>query len=114
MRPQFLLIFLLFFFSCKTKPKVLPINEMKLVMWDMVSADEWMKIASSKDSIHLLSKQNISLYNKIFDLHHTTKDEFYNSYNYYQSNPSEMKALLDSLTNYGTKKRDTIINHIGK
>jgi hypothetical protein len=108
------MIFFVIFFSCKTKVKVLPINKMKVVMWDITSADEWMKISNSKDSTQLLKKQNISLYNKIFALHQTTKEEFYNSYNYYQNNPNEMKALLDSLMNYGTKKRDTIVNHIGK
>ena len=112
MRITKVLLLCLLFLACKHKPQVLPINKMKMVMWDMVSVDEWMKITASKDSTQLLKKQNISLYNKVFATHQITKEDFYNSYNYYQNHPNDMKILMDSLMSYGTKKRDTVVNHI--
>lgn len=81
-------------------------------MWDIVNADEWIKIAAIKDSTIVLKKENIALYNKIFALHKITKDEFYSSYNYYENHPNEMKILLDSISAYGIKKRDTLTNHL--
>lgn len=77
-------------------------------MWDVINADEWMKAASIKDSTVIAKKQNIALYNKIFALHKITKQQFYDSYNYYQTHPNEMKMLLDSVAAYGIKKRDSL------
>jgi uncharacterized protein YcfL len=110
------LIFILFtsllFFACKPAKKIIPIPEMKLVMWDMISAEEWMKIVASTDSTININKKNISLYNKVFNLHHISKEDFFDSYHYYQSNPNDMKILMDSLTTFGTRTKDTIANHI--
>ena len=97
--------------ACSGHNKPLPIQKMKVVMWDVVNADEWMKFASIKDSTIAIKKENIALYNKIFALHKITKDEFYSSYNYYENHPNEMKILLDSISAYGIKKRDTLTNH---
>jgi Domain of unknown function (DUF4296) len=108
------LFFSLFITACNSNKKVLPIQQMKVVMWDIITTDEWMKLSATKDSSILLKKENISLYNKIFGLHKISKDEFYNSYEYYQAHPNEMKILLDSVAAFGIKKRDTLTNHIGK
>ena len=106
------LTFLMIFAACKSNKNILPQQKMKLVMWDIVNADEWIKIAAIKDSTIVLKKENIALYNKIFALHKITKDEFYSSYNYYENHPNEMKILLDSISAYGIKKRDTLTNHL--
>lgn len=103
---------LLFITSCNKTSKPLPISTMKMVMWDMINADEWMKIAASKDSNVLLSKKNVSLYNKIFADYNITRDKFYSSYSFYQNNPNQLKELMDSLMSYATRKRDTILNHL--
>jgi hypothetical protein len=83
-------------------------------MWDMITADEWMKLAVAKDSTIPLKKENISQYNKIFSLHKISKDEFFNSYTFYKTHPNQMKILLDSLTAFSIRKRDTLTYHIGK
>jgi hypothetical protein len=87
---------------------------MKLVMWDVITADEWMRKQFSTDSIIDSTKKNIALYNKIYALHKITKEDYYSSYYYYKNHPNEMKTLLDSLAAFGTRKRDTLTNHIGK
>jgi Domain of unknown function (DUF4296) len=98
--------------ACKHNATIIPPQQMKLIMWDMVTADEWLKIAAKSDSNIVATKQNTSLYNKVFILHKTTKETFYNSYKFYQTHPNEMKLLLDSLSVYAIKKRDTITNHL--
>ena len=108
----YILIFSTLLFACNGKSKVIAIPKMKFIMWDIVNADEWMKLAVAKDSSITIKKENIALYNKIFTLHKITKDEFYNSYNYYETHPNEMKILLDSIAAFGIRKRDTLTNHL--
>ncbi len=116
MRPSNFFILILFISSvaCKQESSTLAPTQMKLIMWDMITADEWLKFAASRDSSIVYKKQQTSLYNKIFTLNKTTKQDFYSSYQYYQLHPTEMKLLLDSLSAYGIRKRDTITNHLGK
>lgn len=97
-----------FFTCCQQKSPILPINKMKVVLWDMVSADEFSKQLQTKDSLFLLKKHHISFYNQVCSLHQISKDDFFKSYNYYQANPIDMKVLLDSTVAYGTRKRDTL------
>jgi len=66
------------------------------------------------DSIIDSTQKNLALYNKIFQLHNISKDEYYTSYDYYKNHPNEMKILLDSVAAFGTRRRDTLNNHIGK
>ena len=108
----YILVSSLIFFACKNDHKLLPIPQMKFVMWDIINADEWMKLAAVKDYTILLKKENISLYNKIFTLHKISKEDFYNSYNYYETHPNDMKILLDSLAAFGKRNRDTLTNHL--
>ena len=52
------------FIACKPQPadkKILPINSMKKIMWDMMQADEWYIQTSLKDSLHKRDKENIQL-----------------------------------------------------
>lgn len=108
------LFFMVLALACKNTTTILPPTQMKLIMWDMITADEWLKLAANKDSSIIRKKQNTSLYNKVFALNKTSKEIFYYSYQYYQSHPTEMKVLLDSLSVYGIRKRDTITNHLSK
>ena len=115
MRKVILLMFISFgLHSCTNKVKTIAPQKMKLIMWDIITADEWLNNRNIKDSTVLFNKQNLSLYNKIFALQQTTKDEFYSSYTFYQKHPTLMKVLLDSLASYGIKKRDSLTNHLGK
>ncbi|MFY7963276.1 MAG: DUF4296 domain-containing protein [Chitinophagaceae bacterium] len=95
-------------FSCNKKEKVIPIQQMKFVMWDMITADAWMLKQFPSDTIIDSTQKNIALYNKIFSINKITKDAYYTSYNYYLSHPNEMKILLDSVSAYGVRKRDSI------
>jgi len=93
--------------ACKSKKEIIPVKEMKFVMWDMLVADAWFGDWSMKDSTIRANKENLNLYQKVFDMHHVTKDAFYTSYKYYSSHPDEMKILMDSVNAYGGRLRDS-------
>lgn len=97
-----LTIFLTF---CKSNKGILPINQMKVVMWDMLLADNWFAQTIIKDSTAQKNKKNIHLYESVFKQDGTTKEQFYKSYRYYQTNKKEMTILLDSLEAYGTRAK---------
>lgn len=101
-------------YGCTSNDKIIEPQKMKLVMWDMITADEYNKLIVAKDSSFVIQKHNISLYNNIFALHKISKQQFYNSYQYYQSHPNEMKILLDSIAAFGIKKRDSSANRLVK
>ena len=55
---------------------------MKVVMWDMLLADNWYAQTIMKDSTAQKNKKNINLYESVFKQDGTTKEQFYKSYKY--------------------------------
>ena len=106
MRRIVIVCLLFIFIACgKNHNSILPINQMKVVMWDMFNADNWYFQTSLNDSTAQKNKKNVVLYQQVFQQDGTTKEQFYKSYKYYQSHPDEMKTLLDSTEAYGTRAR---------
>ncbi|MES2776134.1 MAG: DUF4296 domain-containing protein [Bacteroidota bacterium] len=103
---------LLFFISCGSKSdvpgNVLPVDEMKIVMWSMIEAGEYANYTFTKDSTKTLEQQTLKLYSKVFALHKISSEEFGRSYNYYKKHPVMEKKLLDSLQVYGNKMRESM------
>jgi Domain of unknown function (DUF4296) len=96
--------------SCKkklTEDDVLPLNVMKVVLWDMNTADTWFNQISNTDSLHKTRKMNIQLYEQVFVSNKTTKKQFYTSYQYYQTKPDKMKTLMDSVVAYGERVKNS-------
>ncbi len=92
------------FISCgKNHNAILSINQMKVVMWDMLNADNWHFQTTLVDSTAQKNKKNVALYQQVFQQEGVTKEQFYKSYKYYQSHPDQMKILLDSTEAYGTR-----------
>ena len=78
---------------------------MKVVLWDMMKADEWYVQTTIIDTLHMRTKENIQLYEQVFAIHHTSKNQFYNSYKYYQTHPDKFKVLMDSITAYANREK---------
>ena len=96
--------------SCKkkaTEDDILPLNTMKVVLWDMNTADAWFNQISNTDSLHKTRKMNIQLYEQVFVSNNTTKKQFYTSYQYYQAKPDKMKTLMDSVVAYGERVKNS-------
>lgn len=84
-------------------------EEMKLVLWDMMRADEVAMLESVKDTTpNNLLQHAVTRYEQVFAIHHIDKEQFYNSYKYYQEHPDKHKELMDSLTAYGNKVKEQL------
>src|SRR6187455_70089 len=88
-------------FGCiqdKKIPKdVLPQNEMRKIMWDLIRADAYVSAFVMKDSTKDQKTESAILYEKIFDIHSTTRETFKKSLAFYQERPDLFKAISDSL-----------------
>jgi hypothetical protein len=91
----------MFNFGCiqdKKIPKdVLPQNEMRKIMWDLMRADAYVADFIMKDSTRNQKEESAVLYEKIFDIHSTTRETFKKSLAFYEGRPDLFKAISDSL-----------------
>jgi len=97
--PFIILVILLF--GCikdnKIPKDVIPQNQMRKIMWDLMRADAYVGDFVMKDSTCDKKAESASLYQKIFDIHSTTRETFKKSLAFYQSRPDLFKAISDSL-----------------
>ena len=87
---------------------ILPPAKMQDVFWDYMRADVFTTDFIAKDSAKNLALENIKLQKEVFEIHHISKEEFYNSYDYYLKNTAQMKILLDTML--ARKNRDKYKN----
>jgi len=106
-RLVYLLLVIVLLAGCNgSAPKnVLPVNTMKVVMFDMLKADEWYARKLVGDTLMLKVKEDIPLYEQVFAVHKITKKQFYDSYHYYEAHPIAYKELVDSLESYANKQK---------
>ena len=97
--PFIILVILLF--GCikdnKIPKDVIPQNQMRKIMWDLMRADAYVVDFVMKDSTCDKKAESATLYEKIFDIHSTTGETFKKSLAFYQSRPDLFKAISDSL-----------------
>lgn len=101
------LFVVVFLVACNsgTPKNVLPVNTMKVVMFDMLKADEWYARKLVGDTLLLKVKEDIPLYEQVFAVHKITKKQFFDSYHYYESHPVAYKELVDSLESYANMQK---------
>jgi hypothetical protein len=66
-------------------------------MWDLMRADAYVIDFVMKDSTRNKKEESAKLYEKIFDIHATTRETFKKSLAFYQSRPDLFKEISDSL-----------------
>lgn len=72
------------------------------VVWDLLRADEFLSAyVLPKDTSLNKKDESARYYEEIFKLHQTNKKTFQKSFTFYQSHPTLMKQLLDSLNAKG-------------
>jgi len=95
------IILVILLFGCikdnKIPKDVIPQNQMRKIMWDLMRADAYVSDFVMKDSTCDKKAESASLYEKIFDIHSTTRETFKKSLAFYQSRPDLFKAISDSL-----------------
>ena len=102
--------------SCRNSnnKKILGIDSMKVVMWDIMKSDEVYLRILAKDSTARKRKENIRLYEQVFYIHHLTKGRFDSSYRFYEAHPAQFKILIDSLEAYSTREKNRFTSKHGQ
>ena len=81
----------------KIPKDVIQQNQMRTIMWDLMRADAYVTDFIMKDSTCDKKTESAKLYEKIFDIHATTRETFKKSLTFYQSRPDLFKVISDSL-----------------
>jgi hypothetical protein len=114
-----LILFSLFLgFSCSQSSNrensMLSKDQMSSIIWDLTRVDEFAATRTSIDSSRYLGPDRIKKYQQVFRMHKTTKAAFDKSYRYYEQRPSEMRAILDSITSRYSRKINNHGNQVPK
>jgi hypothetical protein len=102
------------FAACTNKDKipsdVLPRDEMEKVMWDMIQADRFSSQFLERDSVAKknLKTETFKLYEKVFQLHKITREEFVHSFKFYLDRPDINRVLFDSLSARANRRRTEV------
>lgn len=101
MRVFFVIASLAFCWGCGHRNSIpgniLPPDQMRKIIWDMMRTDAYVSDFLAKDSSKNLSAESIRLYEEVFKLHHTNGDAFRKSLAFYQVHPDLFKVITDSL-----------------
>ncbi len=96
--------------ACTEKNRVpsdiLSKEKMGDIIWDMVQAEQYSAIYVSKDTPKInLRTEDLRLYQKVFQMHQVSKDEFSKSLQYYEDRPELLRTVFDSLLSKGNRLR---------
>ena len=83
--------------------EILSKDTMRVVLWEMFQADSYNETRSYKDTNYRHDTAYASLYLRIFNSHHLSREQFADSYDYYLSDPASMKEIIDSLNDKATR-----------
>jgi len=115
MRFLLVLVVMLGLAACKSvgnEPQnVLPQEKMKLVLFDVLRAQEYAMLKYAGDTT-ATNKNMAVMLQQVFNIHKISKDNFYESFNYYEAHPAEYKQLFDSLATYTNQKRQDIYSRL--
>lgn len=105
MRRLPIFFFAVFIYSCKSSDPgdILPPKKMQSVLWDVMLADEMTEYYAGTDSTFRSLSKHADYYQKIFSIHKVSKEDFTRSLAYYESHPSQLKPILDSLQSFGQR-----------
>ncbi len=77
---------------------ILPKEKMEDVMWDMLRADEFVKeYMLARDTSLRDTAEYIKMYERIFRLNKTNREQYAESFTYYRTHPKLMREIMDSL-----------------
>ena len=101
MRFSYFIFLIILNFACirnnKIPKDVIPQNQMRKIMWDLMRADAYVTDFIMKDSTRDKKAESAKLYERIFDIHSTTRETFKKSLAFYQGRPDLFKVIGDSL-----------------
>jgi hypothetical protein len=106
---RIVLISSFFLFSCGGKSDIpagiIKPAKMQLVLFDVLRADAFVFDFVKKDTAKIPEAESAKLQQQIFAVHKVSKEQFYNSYDFYKAHPGLMQPLLDSMINRATRDK---------
>jgi hypothetical protein len=92
-----------------TKEKQIPFERMKIVVWQLLKADELYSRKSITDTSWRTSKKNVQFYQQIFALNKIDRVQFYKQMANLESHPVEFKELMDSVEQLSKREKNKTI-----
>ena len=105
------IIIFLFFVSCTPQGKkipadIMPVDSMKIIVWHLIEAGDYATFLKEKDTT--IKSLDTRYFSEVLKLHHIDKNNFFKSFNYYQSHPYFNNVLFDSVNAYASRQRNEI------
>jgi hypothetical protein len=97
-----LTISLTFLFACKDEslPEgILAPKKIEPILWDLIRADQALPSQYIVDTTGDRAVKSKEMYRQVLLLHRVSEADFKKSFRYYQSHPTALKPVLDSLRN---------------
>lgn len=108
MKYIYIIISIVLLSSCTQENKKdteIPLDKMKVVIWQLMKADEYFTRKSFADSTWKNTRRNVQFYQQVFDLNKVDRVQFYKQINYLESHPVEFKVLMDSVSELSKREK---------
>lgn len=93
--------------ACSSTGKApIPVDSMKVIVWEMSVADEWFNEVMFKDSVARQQKLNTQLYQKILSSHNISRKGFEEAMRWYEQRPKQYLELMDSAVAYAVRAKE--------
>jgi hypothetical protein len=107
--------FTIVLFSCgrggRVQPGIIQEDKMDSLFWELSLAEDYATTYLAKDSARNKNDEILKEYEKVFAIHHVTRDEFRKSYDYYRSRPEIFKKLIDSTNARAQRRRQDLFRN---
>jgi hypothetical protein len=84
----------------------IPVDSMKVIVWEMSVADEWFNEVMFKDSVARQQKLNTQLYQKILSAHGLSRKDFDEAMRWYEARPKQYLELMDSTVAFAVRAKE--------
>ncbi|TAE16660.1 MAG: DUF4296 domain-containing protein [Bacteroidetes bacterium] len=98
-RKQWVIFSILIWAACSPQPPApdVDINTMKVIIWDLMKADEYVLNVRHRDSSENIKPVLAQYQATVYQLHNIAEADFKKAYKQYAENPVLMKELYDSV-----------------
>lgn len=90
----------------KLPREILPVDSMKIIVWNLIEAGDYATSLKEKDTT--IKSLDTKYFSEVLKLHHLNKDNFFKSFNFYQTHPYFNNVLFDSINAYASRQRNQI------
>jgi hypothetical protein len=106
----------LFLISCKNESAsrgIIKPDQMRAILWDIIKGDALADEIVKRDSTKNIKNESLAINEKVFSVHHITRDNFNRSVIFYTKHPELLKTIFDSLYSVQSSK-DSIQKRHGR